>query len=80
MHITVKLYAGLRRFGPAAESGAGFLLQVPVGSDVGKLLEQLHVPDGAPVVAMVNQEVAEGPDHRLADGDVVSLFPPIAGG
>ena len=79
MQITVKLYATLRRYGPALPSGAGVPLDVPAGSDVEKVVELLGIPDGAPLVAMVNNEVVHL-DHVLVAGDLLSLFPPVAGG
>ena len=79
MQITVKLYATLRRYGPTVPSGAGFPLDVPAGSDVEKVVQRLGIPDGAPLVAMINNEVVHL-DHVLVAGDLLSLFPPVAGG
>lgn len=79
MQVTVKLYAGLRRFGPEGHPDAGFALTLPEGAGVAELLRLLGVPENAPVVAMVNQQVVE-PHHLLAEGDVLALFPPVAGG
>jgi molybdopterin converting factor small subunit len=79
MLITVKLYAGLRQFGPQTQAGEGFQRAVPDGCSVDQLLELLGVPGNAPLVAMVNQTVVFL-QHELAEGDVVCLFPPVAGG
>jgi len=79
MLITVKLYATMRRYGPEASSGTGFALDVPADSDVEKALQHLSIPDGAALVAMVNNEVVHL-DHVLAAGDLLCIFPPVAGG
>lgn len=79
MHITVRLYASLRRFRPDVAAGQGLTLEIPAGQTVAGVLQQLALPDAVPVVAMVNQRV-EKLDHVLNDGDTVSVFPPVAGG
>ncbi|MGC8786428.1 MAG: MoaD/ThiS family protein [Anaerolineae bacterium] len=79
MRITVKLYATLRRYKPDLTPGAGFSLDVPPGATVGQVVAQLGIPDGVALVPMVNDEV-QGLDHVLAEGDTLSLFPPVAGG
>ncbi|MBC7232315.1 MAG: MoaD/ThiS family protein [Chloroflexi bacterium] len=79
MRITVKLYATLRRFKPDLPPGAGFSVDVPLDATVSQVVEQLGIPDGVALVPMVNNEV-KGLDHVLAEGDTLSLFPPVAGG
>ncbi len=79
MQITVKLYATLRKYGPALPSGAGFALDVPTGSDVAQVVEHLGMPDGVALVAMVNNEVVHL-DRVVVAGDTIGLFPPVAGG
>ncbi|MGQ9492930.1 MAG: MoaD/ThiS family protein [Anaerolineae bacterium] len=79
MRITVKLYATLRRFKPDLAPGAGLPLDVPPKATVSQVVEQLGIPDGVALVPMVNNEV-KGMDHVLAEGDTLSLFPPVAGG
>ena len=79
MRVTVKLYATLRRYKPEIPSGAGLSLDVPSGTTVSQIVEQLAIPDGVALVAMVNDKVQKL-DYVLADGDTLSLFPPVAGG
>lgn len=79
MKITVKLYATLRRYGPELPSGAGFCLEIPADANVEKAVERLGIPDAVALVAMVNNQVVHL-DHVLVAGDVLSLFPPVAGG
>jgi molybdopterin synthase sulfur carrier subunit len=79
MRISVKLYATLRRYKPDLPRGAGLSLEVPPGTTVSQVVEQLGIPDAAPLVAMVNNAVCKV-DYVLAEGDRLSLFPPVAGG
>jgi molybdopterin converting factor small subunit len=43
------------------------------------VVKLLGIPDNVPLVAMVNSTVCKL-DHVLAEGDTLSLFPPVAGG
>ncbi len=79
MTVTVKLFGLLRRYRPELLAGGKLSLELAADTTVGELLHQLGVPDGAPVVAMVNSMV-RGLDHALADGDQLYLFPPVSGG
>ena len=79
MHITVKLYATLRKYRPELPRGAGLALDVPTGATVSQVVHELGIPENAPLVAMVNNGVCKL-DRVLAEGDRVSLFPPVAGG
>lgn len=79
MQITVKLYATLRSYGPELPSGAGFSLEVPAGANVEQAVECLGIPGAVAFVAMVNNGVVHL-DHVLTAGDMLSLFPPVAGG
>jgi molybdopterin converting factor small subunit len=78
MRITVKLFATLHQYQPAAPR-SGMAIDIPQGSTVADVLPRLRIPDAAPLVAMVNEKV-EHLDRVLREGDVLSLFPPVAGG
>jgi molybdopterin converting factor small subunit len=79
MPVSVKLFALLRRYRPDLPRGGTLSVELKVGTTVGEMLLQLGIPDGAPVVAMVNGTV-RGFDHTLSDGDQLYLFPPVSGG
>jgi molybdopterin converting factor small subunit len=55
------------------------ILDVPPGTTVAELVESLGIPNDLECLRVVNGHDA-APAHRLADGDVLSLFPPLAGG
>ncbi len=74
MEITLKLYNILDQYGPPIERR-----HVPEGVTVGEVIAMVKIPKEIPLLRIVNH--AHVPvDHRLKDGDVLALFPPIAGG
>ena len=54
-------------------------MEFPAGATVGDLVQMLAIPDDLPRITLVNGRNAEL-DQRLLSGDVVTLFPPLAGG
>jgi sulfur-carrier protein len=80
IHITVRLYAMLRRFEPPGlELGQGFPVELPDGSRLSDLLSTLHMPAEEVKQVFVKSRRQE-PDYLLANGEEVAIFPPIGGG
>ena len=79
MQISVKLLATLRKYRPEMPRAKALSLDVPAGTTVHEVVQQLGIPDNVPLVAMVNSGVC-GLDHVLVEGDKLALFPPVAGG
>jgi molybdopterin converting factor small subunit len=77
MRIQVKLFAGLRDLLPEGQSP--FPAEVPEGATVADALRSLRVPEEKPKILLVNGRHAM-PDYALQEGDVLSVFPPVAGG
>lgn len=79
MKIEVKLFANFREFLPAGAEGYSVSLEVEAGTTIGRVLEILRIPESIPMLTLVN-----GIHRSFADemrpGDVLSLFPPVAGG
>jgi molybdopterin converting factor subunit 1 len=76
MHVTVKLFAGLRERAGSAERQ----IELPDGAaveDVWAALELDEEPRG--LLYAVNKQYADR-DRVLADGDEVALIPPVSGG
>lgn len=76
--VEVRLFGHLRSYMPVPEAPSATVF-VPEGGTLGDLLEQMDVPPEDPKILLVNG-VHAGRDRRLAEGDRVSVFPPIAGG
>ena len=78
MKVEVRLFATLASFLPPDRRGSS-LLEVPEGSRVGDVVTLLRIPDALPRMVLVNGDDAPV-DRRLADGDVLDMFPPLSGG
>ena len=79
MRVGVQLFATLARYLPAGATGDGLATDVEPGATVGDVIRSLGIPPEFELVSVVNGHDAP-PEHILAEGDVVSLFPPLAGG
>ena len=82
MKITLRLFGELREYLPEGGFARQSELEVPDGLDVLGLILRLGIPynsdEGAIVVAVNDTQVEHG--TPLRDGDVVSMFAPLAGG
>jgi hypothetical protein len=76
VRVEVRLFATLERFLPPGSRDGVALLDVPDGSTAAR---RLGIPAGFERVLLVNGREA-GPDRTLAPGDVLDLYPPLAGG
>ena len=80
MRVEVQLFATLAAFRPLTTKTTGTtLLDLPEGSTVNDVAEALGVPHELPRVALVNGQDAS-PERPLSPDDVVTFFPPLAGG
>ena len=79
MRIEVRLFATLTAFLPPDSREGAATLDIPDGSTVRDVFRQLGIPSDLERVALVNggDEIADRP---LQTGDVVTVFPPLAGG
>ena len=78
MRITIKLYSMLRSYLKDGENGVG-LLELPDGAKIADVLSGLGIPEKIPKIMQINGDQKEAVDE-LSDGDVLSVFPPMAGG
>jgi molybdopterin converting factor small subunit len=79
LKVEVQLTATLAVYLPPGTRGDRAVLDVPTGATVEHVIRLLKVPSGLERLTVVNGHDAS-PDHALADGDVLSVFPPLAGG
>jgi sulfur carrier protein ThiS len=84
MHVTLKLYATLTDYLPAAaRSEHRVRLEVPAGTTIDELTAPFNLPAKLTHLVLVNGVYVAREhrgSHRLVDGDVVAIWPPIAGG
>jgi molybdopterin converting factor small subunit len=84
MKITFKLYAGLTDYLPASERESNRVgLDLPEGTAIAAVIEPFNLPQKMVHLVLVNG-VYVAPEHRfshvLKEGDVLAIWPPIAGG
>ncbi|MBI3987985.1 MAG: MoaD/ThiS family protein [candidate division NC10 bacterium] len=81
MKIELRLFATLRRYLPPGSERGKVLLDLQDGLTVEGLIERLGIPPELAELTVVNGRTLERDlKEKLRDGDVVSIFPPIAGG
>lgn len=79
MKLKVQLYALLAKYLPPNAENKTATLEFSEGITVGELLKELKIPESMPKIILVNGRHAEL-ERALAEGDTLSIFPPIAGG
>lgn len=79
MKVQVCLFATLTPYLPRGGEGDSVTLDVPYRTTVRQVVESLRIPGDLDCLRVVNGHDA-APDQVLADGDVLSLFPPLSGG
>jgi molybdopterin synthase sulfur carrier subunit len=77
--VEAQLFATLVPFLPSGARDGAAVIDLPDGSTLADLVRALGIPPAMSHVALVNGVECEG-DRRLQQGDVVTLFPPLAGG
>ena len=79
MKIEARLFAPHATYHPDESDGRSATLEIPDGGMVGDVVRSLGIPEDTPFITMINGRDA-ALDQPLADGNVLSLFPPLAGG
>ncbi|MFW9948384.1 MAG: MoaD/ThiS family protein [Candidatus Odinarchaeota archaeon] len=74
--VIVKFFAEFRKYGPDKAE-----LTVPKGSKVQYLLEKYKIPSTKQnMIVLINGLPHKKADDKIEDGDIIAIFPPIAGG
>lgn len=83
MRITFKLFAGLARHLPPDTRHNMLELEIADGASVHAVIDRFQVPRAAAHLVLVNGVYVEPGDRDhalLAEGDVLAVWPPVAGG
>ena len=79
MRVEVQLHATLASFLPAGSRDGVASVELGERTTVGELITQLAIPEELSRIVLVNGHDV-GDDTVLRSGDVVDVFPPLAGG
>jgi molybdopterin converting factor small subunit len=79
MKLEIKLFANFTEFLPPGTEKYTCWLELEEGTTIGQVLEKLKIPDDIPMITLVNG-LHRTFEDRLQPGDVLSVFPPVAGG
>lgn len=84
MQISFKLFATLTDYlPPEARNGNRLEMVVPEGSTVQQVVDRFNLPPKLVHLALVNGHYIaheKRAAHALVEGDVLAVWPPIAGG
>ncbi len=84
MQITFKLYATLGQYLPPERRADNRMpLEVPEGATIAQVIEPFGLPPKLVHLVLVNGHYVQPEDRLtkpLAEGDVLAIWPPIAGG
>ena len=83
MNINIEFYASLMKYLPPGKSRFRREVKIDDGLVLSQLIEQYHISAAEAHIVLVNGHFVES-EHRqsreLVEGDVVSIWPPVAGG
>jgi molybdopterin converting factor small subunit len=79
MQVKVKLFATLRDYLPKNSDGKSCQMEIDEKTTITQIIKKLKIPDEIPKIILVNG-LQGSPDQTLNDSDVLSIFPPVAGG
>lgn len=75
--MELRFFADLRRYLPG--NGAPLISDLAEGCTVAQVLATYGIPADKPRIILINGIHADQ-DVALKDGDILALFPPVAGG
>lgn len=83
MNVNIEFYASLMKYLPPGKSRFRREIKVDDGLVLSRLIEQFHISVAEAHIVLVNGHYIDH-EHRqsreLVEGDVVSIWPPVAGG
>ena len=83
MNINIEFYASLMKYLPPGKGRFRREVTVDDGLVLSRLIEQYHISAAEAHIVLVNGHFVESEQRQsreLVEGDVVSIWPPVAGG
>ena len=72
---TIKFFANLREFAPPKK-----IMTLPTGSTVRTVLDIFTISEETKLIILINGSPHKKRETIIKDGDIVAIFPPLAGG
>jgi molybdopterin synthase sulfur carrier subunit len=79
LKVEIRLFANLAKLLPPGSQKKRATMTIRKGMTVDELLGKLSLPKKVTNIVMINGALGDR-ETELKEGDVVSVFPPIAGG
>ncbi len=73
--ITAKFFANLRSVAPPKKT-----ISLPRGSTVNAILEMFGISEEVKLIILINGTPHQKRETVIKNGDIVAIFPPLAGG
>jgi sulfur carrier protein ThiS len=83
MNVNIEFYASLMKYLPPGKSRFRREIKVDDGLILSRLIEQFHISAAEAHIVLVNGHYVDSEyreSRELVEGDVVSIWPPVAGG
>jgi sulfur carrier protein ThiS len=83
MQINIEFYASLMQYLPPGKSRFRREVRIDDAQRLDTLIEQFHIPVKMAHIVLVNGHFVNADkreERELVEGDVVSIWPPVAGG
>lgn len=83
MKIAIEFYASLMKYLPPGNSRFRREIRVEEGMTLNRLIDQYHIKPEEAHIVLVNGtfvNVEDRAERQLKENDVVSVWPPVAGG
>ena len=83
MQINIEFYASLMQYLPPGKSRHRREIQIDDELRLSNLIEQFHIPEKMAHIVLVNGHFVDSEkrqEREFVEGDVVSIWPPVAGG
>lgn len=83
MKVSIEFFASLMKYLPPGKSRFRREIKVDSGMTLSRLIDQYHISAEEAHIVLVNGQfvnVEDRPQHQLQESDVVSVWPPVAGG